>query len=81
MLGKVFVGIITGGVVIAFVVFFVTLLLIKLLWAWTIPDLFPGAVSQGLVAGSISWVTAAKLAIFASVILGIAGGRRRHSGE
>ena len=32
----------------------IVLLLVKLLWAWTIPDLFPGAVSQGLVAESIS---------------------------
>ena len=31
------------------------LLLIKLMWAWTIPDLFPGAVEQGLVADSLSW--------------------------
>jgi hypothetical protein len=54
----------------AFVLF---LLLIKLLWAWTIPELFPGAVEQGLVAGSISWLTALKVAIFVAVIAGIAG--------
>ncbi len=28
------------------------LLLIKVLWAWTIPDLFPGAVEQGLITRS-----------------------------
>lgn len=64
------------GVLAAVVaVFVVGLLLVKLLWAWTIPDLFPGAVEQGLVAGSISWFTALKVAIFLAVLLGIAGAR------
>ena len=45
----------------------------KLLWAWTIPDLFPGDVEQGLVAGSISWLNALKVAIFVAVLAGIAG--------
>ena len=58
-------------------VFFVVLLLVKLLWAWTVPDLFPGAVEQGLVAADISWWTALKLAIFVAVLAGIAGLRRR----
>jgi hypothetical protein len=52
------------------VMFFIGLLLIKGLWAWTVPDLFPGAVQQGLVAGSISWVTAAKLALLFSILSG-----------
>ena len=54
----------------------IMLLLVKLLWAWTIPDLFPGAVAQGLVAGSISWFTAFKVAIFVAVLAGLAGVRR-----
>jgi hypothetical protein len=53
------------------------LFLIKLLWAWTIPDLFPGAVEQGLVARSISWLTAFKLAIFVAVLAGMAGASAR----
>jgi hypothetical protein len=53
--------------------FVLALFLIKLLWAWTIPDLFPGAVEQGLVARSISWLTAFKLAIFVTVLAGMAG--------
>jgi uncharacterized protein YqhQ len=53
--------------------FVLVLFLIKLLWAWTIPDLFPGAVEQGLVAGSISWLTAFKIAIFIAVLAGLAG--------
>jgi hypothetical protein len=54
----------------------IVLLLVKLLWAWTIPDLFPGAVEQGLVAGEISWITAFKVAVFVAVFAGLAGVRR-----
>tara|TARA_B100000029_G_C17189780_1_gene820148 strand:- start:94 stop:330 length:237 start_codon:yes stop_codon:yes gene_type:complete len=52
-------------------VFFITFLIIKWLWAWTIPDLFPGAVETGLIAKEISWFTSFKLAIFLTVITGI----------
>ena len=53
----------------------VMLLVVKLLWAWTIPDLCPGAVQQGLVAAQISWYTAFKVAIFAAVLAGLSGAR------
>ena len=33
-------------------------------WILIVPDLFPGAVEQGLVARSISWWTSFKVAIF-----------------
>ena len=56
------------GLVVACVVFVVVLFLIKVLWAWTMPDLFPGAVTQGLVAESISWMTAAKIAVLIAVL-------------
>ena len=46
----------------------IAFLVIKLLWAWTIPDLFPGAVEQGLIAAEISWLTAFKLAIFFAIL-------------
>ena len=46
----------------------IAFLVIKLLWAWTIPDLFPGAVEQGLVAAEISWLTSFKLAIFFAIL-------------
>ena len=52
---------------VAAVMFFV----IKLLWAWTIPDLFPGAVEQGLIASEISWFTSFKLALFLGIVRGI----------
>ena len=57
------------------------LFLIKVLWAWTIPDLFPGAVEQGLVARDISWFTALKVAIFVAVLAGIAGIRKSDSSD
>ena len=44
--------------------------IIKWLWAWTIPDLFPGAVEQGLIAKEISWFTSFKLALFLAVVSG-----------
>jgi hypothetical protein len=56
--------------------FIIALFLVKILWAWTIPDLFPGAVEQGLVAKEISWYTSLKVAIFVAALAGIAGIRR-----
>ncbi len=54
----------------------IVLLAVKLLWAWTIPDLFPGGVQQGLVAAQISWYTAFKVALFVAVLAGLAGVHR-----
>lgn len=72
---------IAGGILGVFVLgifaFIVMLFLVKVLWAWTVPDLFPGAVEQGLVAASISWYTALKVAIFLAVLAGISGARRK----
>jgi hypothetical protein len=67
-------AIISASLVVACVAFVVVLLLVKLLWAWTVPDLFPGAVQQGLVAAEITWLTAMKVALFVAVIGGIATG-------
>ena len=59
-----------GTLVLMFVF---VLLLVKLLWAWTVPDILPGAVEQGLVAGSVSWLTALKIAIFLAVLASVSG--------
>lgn len=67
-------AIVVAGLTVACLVFAVVLLVIKALWAWTIPDLFPGAVAQGLVVGTISWLTAMKVAIWVAVLSGTAGG-------
>jgi len=74
-------GIVIAGITVACIAFVLVLLLLKILWAWTIPDLFPGAVEQGLVAKSISWLTAAKLAIFIAILSGVAGGHHSHRKE
>ncbi len=66
----------TGFLALFVGLFLLALFVIKLLWAWTIPDLFPGAVDQGFVAGSISWFTAFKLAIFVAVFGSLAGFKR-----
>ena len=59
-------GLITIGLGIVALSFFI----IKLLWAWTIPDLFPGAVEQGLIAAEISWLTSFKLAVLFGLLTG-----------
>lgn len=68
-----FAVIIPGLLAMIIGVFVLALLLIKLVWPWTIPDLFPGAVSQGLIAREITWYTSFKLAVFIAVMAGIAG--------
>ena len=69
------VGRIVVGIVVACVAFVVALFLVKALWAWTVPDLFPGAVAQGLIARSISWLAAVKIALFLALLSGLVGGR------
>ncbi len=65
-----------GALVVVVLTFVVALLLVKLLWVWTVPDLLPGAVEEGLVAATISWFTAFKLAVFVAVLAGIGGAHR-----
>jgi hypothetical protein len=69
------VGMMISFIIFAFIFGFIVLLLLKLLWVWTIPDIFPGAVEQGLVARTISWYTALKIALFMSVFGGLMGTR------
>jgi hypothetical protein len=66
-----FLALLAGAVVLM-------LFIVKVLWAWTIPDLFPGAVQRGMVAGSISWLTALKIAVFLVVLAAISGARGKH---
>ncbi len=70
------IAIMSGTLALIAVYAVIVLLLVKLLWAWTIPDIFPGAVEQGLIAGAISWYTAFKIAVFVAVLAGLAGVRR-----
>lgn len=64
-----------GFLLLAAGLIFAALFLIKILWAWTIPDLFPGAVEQGLIAGEISWFASLKLALFLGILSAIIGKR------
>ena len=70
------IAIVPGVLVVILGAFIVALFLVKILWAWTIPDLFPGAVEQGLIAKEISWYTSLKVAIFVAALAAIAGIRR-----
>ena len=42
--------------------------LLKLVWVWVMPELFPGAVTQGLLVASLSWAAAFKLTVFMMVL-------------
>ena len=70
------IAIVPGILALVLGAFIVALFLVKILWAWTIPDLFPGAVDQGLIAKEISWYTSFKVAIFVAALAAIAGIRR-----
>ncbi|MEF3279605.1 MAG: hypothetical protein K6357_01375 [Elusimicrobiota bacterium] len=59
--------------ILLLLIFFITgIFIIKILWVWTIPEIFPGAVSQGLIVKKISWFGALKLSILFSMIATIA---------
>jgi len=42
----------------------------KFVWAWVVPDLFPGAVAEGLISADLTWLAAVKLAVLVSVLSG-----------
>ena len=69
--------VVPGGLAVLAAVLVVALLLIKLMWGWTVPELFPEAVKQNLVAGTISWWTSLKLAVFIALLAAVAGICRR----
>ena len=60
---------ITGLIQVA-IMFVIALVLFKVVWAWVVPDLFPGAVAQGLIIADLTWIAAVKLA----VLVGVLGG-------
>ncbi len=70
------VAIVPGMLALGVAAFALALLLVKVMWAWTVPDLFPGAVKLGLVAREISWMAALKVALFVGVLAGITGGKK-----
>ncbi len=76
MMKKIIVSLTIGGLVMFCLVAGLGLLVIKGLWWWVVPDLFPGAVADGLVAREIGWWTAGKLAIVLGILSAILGSRR-----
>ena len=64
---------VTVGVTILITVaitFVISMVVFKFVWAWVVPDLFPGAVEQGLIVASLTWLTALKLAVLVAVLSG-----------
>ncbi len=52
------------------VTFVISMVLFKFVWAWVVPDLFPGAVAQGLISADLTWLAALKLAVLVGVLSG-----------
>ena len=69
-------AIIPGVIGLFVIVFFFSILIIKYLWGWTVPDLFPKAVAEGYVAEQISWFTALKLSLFIAFLGGMIRGHK-----
>ena len=65
------IGLLTVGVAIFAVIFLISVIVVKLSWGWVIPDLFPGAVEQGLIIAEMDWNVAVRLAIVLSVLGGM----------
>jgi hypothetical protein len=46
------------------------LFLSRVVWAWVIPDLFPGAVRTGQIVASLTWLQAFKLSLLGCILWG-----------
>ena len=52
------------------ITFAIAVVVFKLVWGWVVPDLFPGAVAEGLITEDLSWLAAVKLAVLVAVLSG-----------
>jgi len=52
------------------VMFVISMVVFKFVWAWVVPDVFPGAVTQGLINADLTWLAALKLAVLVAVLGG-----------
>ena len=52
------------------VTFVISVIVFKFVWAWVVPDLFPGAVAQGLISADLTWLATLKLAVLVAVLGG-----------
>jgi len=65
---------VTSGVTILVTVavtFVITVVVLKFVWAWVVPDLFPGAVAQGLIIADLTWLASVELAVLVVVLSGL----------
>ena len=69
---KVAKGVETGTAILVAVVvtFVISVVVFKFVWAWVVPDLFPGAVAQGLISSDLTWFASLKLAVLVAVLGG-----------
>lgn len=59
---------ITSALITAAVVFAIGVVLVKVFWAWTVPDLFPGAVEQGLIVADLTWLAAIRTVVLVAIV-------------
>ena len=52
------------------VTFVLSVIVFKFVWAWVVPDLFPGAVAQDLISADLTWLATLKLAVLVAVLSG-----------
>jgi uncharacterized membrane protein len=65
-------GVATGTAILiaVAVTFVISVILFKFVWAWVVPDLFPGAVAQGLISADLTWLATLKLAVLVGALNG-----------
>ena len=63
--------ILTTAAVSFAVTFAILVVVLKFVWAWVAPDLFPVAVAQGLISADLSWLAVLKLAVLVGLLSGI----------
>ncbi len=65
-------GVATGVAILVSVAvtFVISMVVFKFVWAWVVPDLFPGAVAQGLISADLTWLATVKLAVLVAVLSG-----------
>ena len=65
-------GVATGTAILVAVgvTFVISVIVFKFVWAWVVPDLFPGAVAEGLISADLTWFATLKLAVLVAVLSG-----------
>jgi len=53
------------------IMFVISVIVLKFVWAWVVIDLFPGAVDQGLISANLTWLASLKLAVLVGVLSGV----------